>query len=763
MYFTPTLARLLTAALLAWTAAGCSSSGGSGGSQTFPDSEETPASTPSLANFDTAEYRENYGLDAINSISAYEAGLSGDGVTVAVIDTGIDRDHPDLDSNIHAFSTNIVTGIAADAEDADTTDGHGTAIAGIVAAKRNGAGMHGVAFNAKVLAIGAVDPADCTDIDCPFSQFALADGLDYARTHGAKVVNLSLGGAGPGPTLTAAFQRAVAAGMIVVIAAGNDSDTVPSPFASVAGEAWANGQMIIVGATNSANTVAGFSNQAGASLKDVFVVAPGVNVITTGLGGGYVIASGTSFSAPHVAGAAAILFENFPGLTAKEVAEILISTAQDLGAPGVDPVYGHGLIDLAAALEPIGVMGIAVDNASLGLPSSDLPSLTESGIVLSRAFGDALGHTPGLMSVMGLDSYRRSYRVGTADRILTAATTPDLAAISESRRLTEHQELFSRGGLELQAAYRWDRDLARWAGTYLASSALSDKERPEVSLHASFALHEDLAVTADYRRDSGSAGADSLLFSHVNAGTADLVAQQGTAIGLDWQPAADLVLTTTFGTARLPATLFAKDEARITAFSAELSYAPAPIAVITARAGAMAESGSVLGARSSGGLSLADGARTLTGGLRAEIDFGPVAVYADGELGRTVVDSASQSLFRDLEGLRTGRFSAGLKAAHLFDQSDRFIVAFAQPLRIEGGAAVIRTVTGRDYSAGRLIYNDVSVPLAPTGRELDISLGYALSPNPWGRLRLQALRQFDAGHQAGVSATTILLDFTQAF
>src|SRR5690606_36526834 len=130
---------------------------------------------------------------------------------------------PDLDGNIHPASRGVADATFAGAADSDGADGHGTLVSGVIAAERNGAGGHGVAFGARILAVNATSPGSCAS-DCEFAQSDLAAGLDHARLAGARVVNFSLGGGAMGGPLAAAVQRAVAADMVIVIAAGNDGD-----------------------------------------------------------------------------------------------------------------------------------------------------------------------------------------------------------------------------------------------------------------------------------------------------------------------------------------------------------------------------------------------------------------------------------------------------------------------------------------------------------------------------------------------------------
>lgn len=198
-------------------AAGCGGGAGGGGGAT---AAARPASF-----YGTTEYRANYGLGVIGASSAYAAGATGRGIAVGVVDTGVDVDHPELTGQIAAASTDIVSG---DPQFVNDIDGHGTAVAGVIAARRNQALTHGVAFNAKLLAIRADTPGSCA-IGCTFSQSDIAAATDYAVAHDARVINYSLGGASSlGATLHDAFARAVDAGTILVLAAGNEGNAEPT-------------------------------------------------------------------------------------------------------------------------------------------------------------------------------------------------------------------------------------------------------------------------------------------------------------------------------------------------------------------------------------------------------------------------------------------------------------------------------------------------------------------------------------------------------
>jgi hypothetical protein len=186
------------------------------------------------------------------------------------------------------------------------------------------------------------------------------------------------------------------------------------------------GQIILAGSIAPNEALSDFSNPAGsvALYANAFAVAPGELVIASLLEDNGTYSSwqlgGTSFAAPHIAGAAAILLQAFPTLTAEEVVEILLTTAVDLGAPGVDPVFGNGLIDLAAALSPQGTQSISVKTAG----GVEIFNLSQSGLIAGPAFGDVFGSARGPGRAVFLDSYDRAYGMNLGDR--SRATSPAL-------------------------------------------------------------------------------------------------------------------------------------------------------------------------------------------------------------------------------------------------------------------------------------------------------------------------------------------------
>ncbi|WP_316570484.1 S8 family serine peptidase [Neobacillus sp. YIM B06451] len=254
-------------------------------------------------------------------------------VTVAVIDQGIDPNHPDLKGKLLP-SYNTVTPM-----NQGSPDFHGTHVAGIIAAaKDNGIGGYGVNPNAKIL------PIDVFDRAWGASDFAIAEGILYAINKGAKVINMSLGGSMPSPLIEDAIKKALDKNIVVIAAAGNTGNDMLSYPAAYEG-------VISVGNINSQKKLSASSSYG----PSVDVVAPGEDIYSTiyeyERKSSYRKLTGTSMAAPMVAGVASLLLSKYPLLTPHQVEYILEHTAEDLGEKGFDVKYGNGLINPVAALQ----------------------------------------------------------------------------------------------------------------------------------------------------------------------------------------------------------------------------------------------------------------------------------------------------------------------------------------------------------------------------------------------------------------------------
>ncbi|MFA9199790.1 MAG: S8 family serine peptidase, partial [Cypionkella sp.] len=651
-------------------------------------------------------------------------------------------------------------------------DDHGTQVAMVAAAARNNTGVVGIAYNATVIALRADRPGSCASTSatdgndgCVFADRDIATGIDRAIAAGATVINLSLGGDPPNATLIGAVQRAVAAGAVIVVAAGNEGDgsdpavdpAQPNPFA--AGVRNAGGSnVIIVGSVNEQSQISAFSNRAGAQANFYLaalgericcVYENGVIKTETNASGTFVtVVSGTSFSAPQVSGAVALLKQAFPNLTAAQMVSILLNSARDAGAAGIDPVYGRGILDIARAFAPQGTTTLAGSSTAI--------AAGEDTAIGSPAMGDALAGPAAMGRAVILDAYGRAYGLDLAHGAKPAAPAARLhgALDAGARRVG--------GGAE---------------GVSLAFT-VADGSRAATAWPAQLRLS---------RQDAEAA--------RVLAARVALKLAPGRQIGFAFRERADGLVAQLQGQAA-PAFLIAGD-ARGEAGFAQGGNASLAYRQQLGRWGitVSGESGEAwLGARrtADGVLSRGRESRGLASfGLAADRQFGAL----DTALGltrlaedRTVLGGyfhdaigvgGADTLFLDAhagwrfaDGWRLGgalrqgwtraerggaigagsdfvsrAWSADLVKQGVFGRYDSLGLRLSQPLRVERGGLALTLPVAYDYATLSPTYAVRQLTLAPGGRELDGEIAWA--GRLWGGDAAASLyyRQ-DPGHVA---------------
>jgi type VII secretion-associated serine protease mycosin len=288
-----------------------------------------------------------YGLALMGLDKAWNLGLGDPRVIIGVVDTGADLNHPDL-SKQFVPGYNVIT---KGAEPPMDDNGHGTHVSGIAAAEAdNGVGIAGVAPHCKVMPVKALDrKGDGYTYD-------IADGIYWAVDHGARVINLSLGGRGASQALRDAVEYAVSKKVVLVAAMGNGDEngvgqnwpTFPASYPGV----------ISVGAVDKQRNVTEFSNWG----SWISVAAPGHAILSTlptypcyqttsgGYQQNYDRMDGTSMASPMVAGVCALIVSRYPAMTPAQVKAKLESTARHLGDAGFNERYGYGLVDAFRAV-----------------------------------------------------------------------------------------------------------------------------------------------------------------------------------------------------------------------------------------------------------------------------------------------------------------------------------------------------------------------------------------------------------------------------
>jgi len=704
-----------------------------------------PTPQPGI-NFDTAEYRRSNAATSANVFPAWTAGASGAGVVIGFIDSGIASTNPEFAGRILSASRDV-TGQNRGIVD---TSGHGTSVAGIATAARNDSGPVGIAFSAS-LAVMRADNGDCDD-GCRYSDNALAAGVDAAVAAGAKVINLSLGGSSGSSTLRNAFARATAAGTVLVISAGNDGTAQVDPLPAAALAATGRGAVIVVGAVDENGQIADFSNRAGAA-QDNYISALGVRVRSFDQSGTAFLYSGTSYSAPAVAGAVALLAQSFPNLTAAQIVDIILKSARDAGDLGTDAIYGRGLLDIGRAMAPSGQTSLA---------GTAIPVPLAANGNLGSALGNGLSTGSGLAAVPVTDSYDRLYSIALG-QTLRPASAGRLSGRLESASLlsaTTGTRLGSLGGnpvmarLELKATGHHDRsgtDSFRNEDSAQAHLGLAQRGVDSRAGARNPLRETRLALSAGplaFTAATGRLATESLPGSAAGGFVADdgLAADEGTGtsgrqlmMGEVRSGALTVALAASSVRATLPQTFSLSRTARQDRLTLALGWQQGPLH-LAAQVSDIQDEGALLGTRLAPAFGLLGG-RSQQLGIAADIGTNGYALRLAATQARHTPHVAADRLLQ-ADGVLTSRSWSATAQAPLAGGTLR--LRLAQPLAV---------IDGRFRLA-----NGTALAVAVAAQETTGEIGFDL-----GGVSLAAFHRRDAGNIPGLSDTgaafTVRTDF----
>jgi hypothetical protein len=595
--------------------------------QTLPPAPPAPPA-PDATSYRTPEYNLFWALEAIHAAEAYATGFTGNGSIVGFVDFNFEFSSAEVryDAQSRGSNPTAVALYRAQTGSNPGSDTHGHAVAVTAAGIKNDLGTHGVAFDASVL---AVDFFSMVNLRTEFQggkRYNVSDPWTYLTDRGARIISKSFGyDAGdviPNPPnvqeyyVTESPAQAVENGALLIASAGNESGASPilSNLDTLDDMRADNlmsgpGAFIIVGATTQSNTITSFSNRAGTA-RDIFMVAPGFN-LTTPYNGSLSNVSGTSFSAPIVAGAAAVILQRWPALSAIQLRDILFASATDLGAPGVDAIYGHGLLNLHAALQPMGVTTFAVSGGGA-------PAIASTGLVLGSAFGDAPALRAALADTMILDGFGRDFRTDASRFVLTQPRALPLpAALHE--RLAWNGTSFAVGTAVASVALRRDPNLQLRSGY---GAQREESARSVVQFHGvaegfTWTFGSGLSL-----RDALHPAADSFYgglthsLSTVLASESGMYASTRFALGDGTGLSFGVSQSESAGITGHPLAEF-RESALVRSAALGLDVARGETH-FSMTAGATLEEGLVLGARSAGGLLVGEGAATMWGELAGD-------------------------------------------------------------------------------------------------------------------------------------------------
>lgn len=770
------------------------------------------------------------------SAFAWDGHAKGAGVVIGIVDTGIDLNHPDFAGRVlagHCVTSSVnpcatandqAGGDAAIFPGADAT--HGTHVSGIAAGS-----ITGLATLASILPVKVCgsNTNACNGVD---------DGIVWASQHGANVINVSIGG----PILSAsdvtAFQTAIANGSLLVVAGGNSGTKDPSSgfLAGAALKDGVRGSMIVVGATgcqgpnpnvpaNCANGgkggIASFSQvpstqcevHAGqrVCLANYFVVAPGSDIwstvgngVATGANYGYL--SGTSMATPYVTGVAAVIKGNWPQLTSSQVASIIFQTTDDLGAPGIDPVYGRGAVDITKALGPAGAAIVANHSFEAGpnqqanissvitavnggqASAATLAQFGTSGALsslVSGALSVAVQNSTILKTAVVIDSFGRTF---TADLTRAVSVQPmvDLGRLMQSSNYVNYTGfgtavdtplgLVSASGFsvesttpQLLSSEYVEKDRSRYA---LRDFSMSLGVMPGVSVQLGYNM--DMAGRFNPYDATGSRAYDGMFFSAsaLNSPYVSLtdggnfigstvnfsdtlrfqfgatsLAPQSAEFQVPDHPMVDQLMG--------PQPLL--DPRRAEASMASLTWDFAKWGGLGLTLSQTDEHNSLLGGYSSGALSISRLAQTTAAGFSGRVGFGDgwVSTLSFSE-GVTHLALNPNGLVDGADALYSRAYGIALAKYGVFEDQDSIGIALTRPIHVYQGGVDISAATSVDAD-GNLIMSSEHVSLSSTTPETDLEAGYVTSYLD-GALSLQAnaAYQMNVNGRSGTNAVTLL-------
>jgi hypothetical protein len=684
-----------------------------------------------LMNYSGADHPD-WWMRAVNWTPAL-ATVAGQGkrATVGILDFSIVGD--DVTGNVVKYD-----GIST------FSNGHGTAVASLIVAPQDGKGVMGIAPNASVVAYNPFDASGTAN------WADITTGIKNLANNGANVVNMSLGV--PGWTLNPGWNKVFSDGKIAklldhtvfVIAAGNDG------IAQTTDVQWdfnKNPAFLIVGSVDPSGTISTFSNRPGTAclthggsgkcddaLMNHFIVAPGELILVSDGEGGVTRASGTSFAAPLVSGAIALMQGRWPWLASfpDEEVSIILKSAKDLGAPGVDPVYGAGELDVAAAMSPLdmnklqwmkpGLLGLwlPVSTSSVRQPSqvakweatgvyftafeSIGATFRDFAIPLStRLFGQKVTAADG--SQQYLQDYLTSRTIDWINGGAGFAGRQGFASFAE------------RGGPIAGSGLTLSMTLAPRTRTYgyrqsnmPYQSALrlgSADGRSGVRLgfgDGAVALsgQTGFALVSDY--DAYAGGANPLLgFASGSAyANADVALTRSLTVSIGY---------TNRDMRRDPRLLAGREISAIggqhdaaQAQTVSLAFTPLPALTLTAAYTRLAEEGAVLGVRSIDASDFGRGSVSTGVTLGAALDLGRGLSLAGSTTRARTNDRGRQDRALSIAdgGIATSAFAFALAKAHVLDGSDRLRLAVSQPMHVDRGAFDFASVQVIDRETGEL-------------------------------------------------------------
>ena len=711
---------LVVSLLLLLTA--CGGGGGSGGSAgggvgtgTVSLCSDTGTDYQTTEYYQGSVYLSEKSRRVVCASSAYARGATGNGIQVAVVDTGVDADHSDINANMVSFTSGSDT-VNSD-DNASDDHGHGSHVAGIIAAEKNDSGMHGIAYDADIYAFKAFNSSGSATDTSTGTAFGLIEAIaaiDIVNNSWGTNVDCSSASQCRSLVGTTTYDNwedmaQLSTPKINVFAAGNDSETQPSvECQAMAYNTDISAVSVCVVAISYSElgkdngNLATFSNHCG-KVSSYCIAAPGDRIYSLTESGGYTFSNGTSMAAPMVSGGLALVMQEFSSLTPAQVVSRLLSTATDSGEYSQTSIYGHGLMNLNGATAAIAKLQTINGSNLLDDPNTSYYDLIDNSFTSSAAFGNALNSALNGQVMEVYDSFDRanfevdvanffgsgSYISGNTIQNHMARLTPKI------EQKTNHKNLYGNFQMEV-------------INNVLKSSLFnSDGGTLTLGYNQSTNNFENKVDPLSGFFNDNNFGNNYLVNPYFYTGSGDdyfMSFNGDDNFGIDTFTNAnnsDLGLAFNFNP-------IASNEGNL----ADLQFV----------LGSNFEQNKFLNSYSSGVFSTGEMSNTNFTGLKYVKNISDDYTFVgSGFAGYTHIDKASNSYIDKSTPLLTTTFTIGLAKDNFLEEDQKLGFFVNQPQRVEKGSMNLRLPTSSDRDR-TVTYSNLNVDLEPDARQLNYDL-----------------------------------------
>ena len=747
--------------------------GGSGSSESVGGGSISNCSDTGTA-YQTTEYKYmGYGISGdynplkfVCASTAYARGATGDGIKVAVLDTGVKAATTTSSTNTNHSDLGQVVDFTSgsDARFSDDTpndnNGHGTHVAGIVAASKNSSGMHGIAYDADLYIFRNMDK-DGVGTATHFAnamQAAIDVGVDIMNNSysphfgsdgiydGDKFIATDCNSASTcetviGSTFYSKLEAAGAAGIINVFAAGNEANSNPSAGAGAAlyDSDFKETTVIVVstdtygdhggGADN--NILASYSNKCGVAAA-ICIAAPGSSVWSTYNDGSYTTASGTSMAAPLVAGGLAIIKQEFSSLTNVQVIDRLFATATDSGEYSKSTIYGHGMMNLNAATAALGSLQTINGSNLLDDPNTSYNDLVNNSFTSSAAFSNALSAALDGQIMEVYDSFdRANFKTNVSSFFTSGSYTSQNTIQNHMARLeprnkqeTSYNNLYGNFNFEFNGEYL-KSSMFQTAGDFLT-----------LGYNQSTNSFENAVDPLSEFFNESSFGNKYLVNPYFYTGSGEdyfMSFNSNSSFGID-----------TFTTANSSDLGLSFNLNPLSSSNGEYKNAGDLQIVL----GTSYEQNKFLNSTSSGAFSTGDMSNTNFTGFKYKKNINDDLTFVgSGFAGYTYIDMAANSYIDSSTPLLTSSFTLGLAKSNFIKDKQSVGFFINQPQRVEDGNINLRVPTSSDRDR-TVTYSNLNVDLEPDTRQINYDIIFNKSITESSNLSANITRVQNGDHSS---------------